>query len=292
MRSRARAKIVRHRRKPAARRRRLVVVVEHGVLGQGEVEDEAVPVAILRDVPDAAAVGLPRRGMRHLAALEHDAPIAGPAHAGERFDELGLAVSVDAGDAQDLALPQGEGHAPHGIEAAVVAHPEVVDLQDDLARRAGCPLDLQQDLAPDHELGQAALRGLAPRQRPDALAAPQHGDAVGHLEDLVELVGDHDHGRAALAQLVQHAEQLPRLLRREHGGGLVEDEHARVPVQGLEDLGALLHADADVAHARPRVDREPVAVGELLHPRSRPPGGRAGGRSWARRRGRCSRPPS
>ena len=59
MSSRARARrSPRQRRKPKRDAGGSLVVVEHGVLGQGEVQDEAVPVAVLRDVPDAAAVGL------------------------------------------------------------------------------------------------------------------------------------------------------------------------------------------------------------------------------------------
>ena len=48
------------------------------------------------------------------------------------------------------------------------------------------------------------------------------------------------------------------------GGGLVEHEDAGVAVEGAEDLDALLHADAHILDAGVRVDREPVAVGELL----------------------------
>ena len=58
--------------------------------------------------------------------------------------------------------------------------------------------------------------------------------------------------------------QLGDLLRGEHRRRLVEHEDSRVAVQGAEDLDALLHADADVLDAGIRIDRQPVAVGELL----------------------------
>ena len=63
----------------------------------------------------------------------------------------------------------------------------------------------------------------------------------------------------SLRQQAEDLEQLLRLLRREHGGRLVEDENVRLPVERLQDLDALLLADADVLHARIRVDDEAEA---------------------------------
>jgi hypothetical protein len=44
------------------------------------------------------------------------------------------------------------------------------------------------------------------------------------LEHLVELVGDEDHRQPLARQPAQDLEQLRRLLRRQHGRRLVEDE--------------------------------------------------------------------
>jgi hypothetical protein len=41
------------------------------------------------------------------------------------------------------------------------------------------------------------------------------------------------------------SEELARLLRREHRCRLVEDEDLGAAIEGLQDLDALLHADAD-----------------------------------------------
>ena len=56
-----------------------------------------------------------------------------------------------------------------------------------------------------------------------------------------------------------------RLLRRQHRGRLVEDQHLRPAVERLEDLDALLLGDGDVLDPRVRVDGEPVALGQLSH---------------------------
>src|SRR4029078_3079997 len=57
--------------------------------------------------------------------------------------------------------------------------------------------------------------------------------------------------------------ELARLLWREHGCRLVENEDLGAPVEGLQDLDALLHADADRLAPGVGPDREPEPLGEL-----------------------------
>ena len=85
---------------------------------------------------------------------------------------------------------------------------------------------------------------------PDHAAPPQHRDAVGDVEDLVELVADEHDRLAGLAQASEVLEQLLGLLRREHRGGLVEDQHVDAPVERLQDLDTLLLADRQVLDRR------------------------------------------
>ena len=77
---------------------------------------------------------------------------------GERVDQLGLAVAVDTGDAHDLAGADLEGHAPAGLEAAVVHDDQVLDDQERLSRLSVRLLDSEDDLAPDHHPREAFLR--------------------------------------------------------------------------------------------------------------------------------------
>ena len=58
------------------------------------------------------------------------------AQPGQRLDELGLAVAVDARDADDLAGAHVERDAAHRLELAVVEHVQVLDLEQRLARAA------------------------------------------------------------------------------------------------------------------------------------------------------------
>ena len=95
------------------------------------------------------------------------------------------------------------------------------------------------------------------------LPAPQDGDALGDLEDLVQLVGDEDDRLSLGLERLDDLEELARLLRREDCGRLVEDEDLGAAVERLQDLDPLLHADADRLDAGVGPDREAEPLGEL-----------------------------
>ena len=69
-------------------------------------------------------------------------------------------------------------------------------------------------------------------------------------------MADEDDRLALLGQALDDREQLLRLLRRQHGGRLVEDEDVGAAVERLQDLDPLLLADRDVLDERARVDGE------------------------------------
>ena len=147
--------------------------------------------------------------------------------------------------------------------AAVVLHPEPADLEGERARVRPAALDPQAHGATDHELGELALRCL---RRPPAahhLAATDHCDPVGDLEDLVELVADEHDACAVFAEPAENREDLARLLRGEHRGRLVEHENARLAVDRFQDLDPLLLADAQLIDAAGRVYVESKTRGEL-----------------------------
>ena len=77
-------------------------------------------------------------------------------------------------------------------------------------------------------------------------------------------MADEDHrGAEVLRELAEDGEDLARLLRRQHGGRLVEDEDARAAVERLEDLDALLPTDGQRADLGVGVDLEPELLAEL-----------------------------
>ena len=178
-------------------------------------------------------------------------------------------------------------------DAAVVRGVQIGHDEQRLGRLRRSLLDAQDDVAPDHHPGELRLGGALACDGADLPAAPEHGDAVGDLEHLVQLVADEDDRHVLRRQRAEDGEQILRLLRRQDGGRLVEDEDVRVPVERLQDLDALL--------LRPRScprSARPARSGTRTWPRSRRPacaprGSRAGrGLPSARRRGRYSPPPS
>lgn len=81
-------------------------------------------------------------------------------------------------------------------------------------------------------------------------------------------MGDEDDGGAGLLELTHDLHQLVGLLRGEHRRRLVEDEHARVTGERLDDLDPLLHTDGEILDERIRVDVEAETVGDLAHLRA------------------------
>src|SRR5205085_2195655 len=113
--------------------RAAVVYAEDGVLGEVEVEQKAAPVAVFGHVCDAQFVALARAGTRDVVPLElHRAADLRRRHeSGERLDKLRLAVTLDSGDADDLAGAHFKRNVAHAA-AAARRDREVAHAQDGL----------------------------------------------------------------------------------------------------------------------------------------------------------------
>ena len=145
------------------------------------------------------------------------------------------------------------------------------------------------ELAADHQLDQLELGGLGDHPLLDQLAVAQDRHPVGDLVDLVEEVGDEDDRDALVAQAAHHLEQLRHLVGVQAGGRLVEDQHARLDVDGAGDGDQLLDGDRVLAELGGRVDVDAEALegrpGPAVH-RADVDARRTGG---ARARAACSR---
>ena len=85
------------------------------------------------------------------------APPVGLRRPVERLDQLVLAVAGDAGDAEDLARADLEVDAVDDLVAAVVLGAEALDRQHDVGRVRLAAVDVERDLAADHQLGEVVL---------------------------------------------------------------------------------------------------------------------------------------
>ena len=157
---------------------------------------------------------------------------------------------------------------------------ELDQLEADAVGDRACSRLGRRQLGAHHQLGQ--LFGGHRRRvgdLADRLAGADDGDRVGVGEHLVEVVGDEDHGRTVGGELAQRGEQLLHLLGHEHGGRLVEDQDLGAAVEHLEDLDALLLADAEVGHQLVGIDRQAVLTGQLADAAAGLAGGEVEGRA-------------
>ena len=225
--------------------------------------------AVLGHEAHAGVEDLAGAAPHELLPLEPDRA-AGPAlQAQQGLGELGLAVALHARDAEHLAVADLEVHVVQEHDAVVVGDAEAAHLEGHLAGLGGRLVEVEGDGAAHHEGGELGLVGGGVRGPHDP-PAPDHGDAVRDGLDLAELVGDEDDRGPLVPQLAHDAHQLVGLVGGEHGGGLVEHEHLRLPRQRLDDLHALLGADGEVLDDGVGVDVEVEAGGELA---DRAPGG-------------------
>ena len=70
-------------------------------------------------------------------------------------------------------------------------------------------------------------------------AAVHEDDAVGHVAGEAHLVGDHDHGHAALRQAFHDAQHVAHEFGVQRAGGLVEQHDVRVHGKRAGDGHAL-----------------------------------------------------
>ena len=258
----------------------MAIVVERDVLGERELEHEAAPLAVLGDVPDAG-VETCRASGRWSRPRRRSRPCR-PSCAGDRS-----IASISS------LWPLPSTPASPTISPARTSN--------DTPRTASSPrssldaqvLDLEQRLA---RLGRRASRpGAAPRGRPSARASPA---SVAPSRGTVSIIFPRRSTviRSAISstsfslwlmkmidmpcprQAADDLEQLLRLLRRQHGGRLVEDQDVGAAVERLQDLHPLLLADGDVLDLRGRVDREPERAARARAPAASRRRSRAGRR--------------
>ena len=119
---------------------------------------------------------------------------------------------------------------------------------------------VQQQLAAHHFADEAGVGHARHVARLNGVAVAQHNVAVGHLKQLVELVGDVGNGLALAPQRVDDAEKHLHLALADGRSGLVHDNDLRVEEQGLGNFHHLLLAHLQVANQRVgrNVELEPV----------------------------------
>ena len=242
-----------------------MVKTQHRAFAGFERHHETDAVAILRHMADADQALRMRVVLRRRQrfAVDEDFAAVQRADAGERLEQLRLAVARDARDPEDFAFSENERNAVDPHDAAIVAHDEIARLERNPTRMRRALVDLQDHLAPDHRVGEFRRRSFGGVEGRDHLAAPHHRDAVGQAHDLAQLVGDEDDRLVLALEHAQHLEQLIGFGRRQHRSRLVEHQDLGAAHQRLQDLDPLLQADRQFADDRVGIDFEAVCLSEF-----------------------------
>ncbi len=185
-------------------------------------------------------------GNLHLAGLHATLP-------DQRLDQLLLTIPRHPSDAEYFSRPNRErctfdgrmtaiivdGYIAHGEAYAscrvhrFARHPFGSDRVHDggVARLGGA----------HHQACQRVAAGRRYGTRTDLPALAQHGHVVGIRHHFAKLVRDHQHSQlAARGQVTHQPKHFVGLLRRQHGGRLIENEETLLEIQLLEDLQLLL----------------------------------------------------
>jgi hypothetical protein len=192
---------------------------------------------------------------RWTASLGCRADSGGAAVPREDGEQLVLALALQPGDPQHLALGQAERDVPDPVAVGQPA-----DLQRRLARLrvrgvrhpAGLG-DRQRRALAEHGGDDPLLLGFGGGVGVDVAAVAEHGDAVADLLDLQQPVGDEQHRPAVLPGLPDGLEHAVGVVGRQRGGDLVQQQQRRVVGQ---------HA-RQVEHAQQRQGQRPGRLGEL-----------------------------
>ena len=171
---------------------------ENDIVAHGKVADDAVALAVLRQIADAVLHGAQRRGDLHLPAVHLHRAAGDMIRAEDRTDRLTAARAEQARKAVDLALADGEVERAHACRAGKPGC-LVDDLRVLKCVRRSLALDLGkivQFLAEHlgHELHARQIGNLV---FADELAVAQDGDAVADGIDLLEKMRNKDNADAA-----------------------------------------------------------------------------------------------
>ena len=181
--------------------------MQRDVLGNREVEDESAALAILRDVAETVVEVFAGTSARDVDACQLDRPGRRSSEASDGVHEFGLAVSVDAGDADDLSACTVERHAPHLLDASVVTDSQVLDPEQRLTDSTGLFSTRSSTSRPT--MSRASRSSVAPAAGTVSTFLPsQDRDSVGDLEHFVQLVGDEDDRHPLALEAREDAEEL------------------------------------------------------------------------------------
>ena len=180
--------------------------------------------------------------------------------------ELGATGADQPGQADDLALPDVEGHARDA------GRHEVPHAQREGRRRVhDAPLRVGvAERPPQHACDKAGFSLRRGWTAANEASVAQDGHAVRQLQHLLQEVRDQDDRAPCAGQPADDLVQAISLRPGERGGGLVEHEQLGVAGEGPQDLDLLLLRQREAAHGRVSGQVEAGIPGQPLEARREP----------------------
>ena len=115
-----------------------------------------------------------------------------------------------------------------------------------------------------HHVCQRLRRGVLCCHVADVLALAEHRHPVGYIHDLMELVGNDDHGLAVGLHVPHDFKETVGLLGSQDGGGLIQNQDVGAAVEHLDDLHSLLFGDGHIVDLLVGVDLEAVFFADAV----------------------------
>ena len=181
-----------------------------------------------------------------------------PVFARKGLQQFALAIARHPGQAHDLARPHLQLDALQ-IHAEMIARGQrqIVHAQHHLTR----PLRARRQgrwLGANHHAAERGIAFVARVAIARHTACTQHRALVAQGANFVQLVADIQNAAPFGCQLPQHGKKTLHRLRRQHRGGLIQNQQARIGQQGADDFHALHLAHAQRVHQPLRVDGQVV----------------------------------
>src|SRR5207245_8946378 len=139
---------------------------------------------VLGDMADTAPEDPARRGRRDVPARDMDASGRHLPKAGDRLDELGLTVALDAGDTHDLTGPYLERYGFDDEVAAIIPDGQLLEVKDRRPGMGRALLHLKLNGPAYHHGRQLSFACLIGTDRSHDLAPTKDRDPVRHCQDL------------------------------------------------------------------------------------------------------------
>ena len=113
------------------RKRMFLIVLENQIVFNGEIQHETMLLTVGGNAGDTVFKTVAGRLVEHIHTVDQNLAGGALSEPGDDFDQLGLAVAVNAGNADDLASTDLQIQAFDDFNTAVVFAVQIFDIQND-----------------------------------------------------------------------------------------------------------------------------------------------------------------